>query len=111
MEKSTTRKILYVLFIVLCIELVVQGIISFNRNPDLTYFTFAGLIAVVTLAVTLGVEKISNDKLERKIDKIMEKMGIECPDESPQKNKDKPISTEVMERKCWFKAKGNLDKD
>ena len=72
MKKSTTRKILYGLFIVLCIELVLQGIVSFNHNPELTYFAFAGLIAVITLAVTLGVEKISNDKLESELKCISE---------------------------------------
>lgn len=70
MEKTTTRKILYGLFIVLCFELVVQGIVSFNHNPDLTYFAFAGLIAIITLAVTLGVEKISSNKLESELKRV-----------------------------------------
>lgn len=81
------------------------------HSTDFMYFVATSIVAIIILVFVWGAEKKSNATLNRKLDKIMEKMGIECPDESPQKNKNKPVSTEVIERKCWFKARGNLDKD
>lgn len=78
---------------------------------DFMYFVATSIVAIIILVFVWDADKKSNIILNKKLDKIMEKMDIECPDESPQKNKDKPASIEVPKRKCWFKAIGNLDKD
>ena len=100
-KKSSLFSVLGGMFLAV---LAVGGVYYFNPL-ELKIFWAGNIVTLFVFLITMDASKKSNNKLERKIDKIIEKLGI-VVDELPLKNKDKPVSIEATERKCWFKAKG-----
>ncbi|MGI0102198.1 MAG: hypothetical protein ACREA7_06345 [Nitrosotalea sp.] len=80
--------LLMALFGMMIGAIIVIAITQSASNPDLMYFVAASVVTLIILAFTWNIDKRSNDKINGKIDKIIEKLGIEGIDELPKKDKE-----------------------
>lgn len=87
-NNSKLKLLLMALFGVMIGAIVVIAITQSESNPDLMYFVAASVVTLIILAFTWNVDKKSNDIINGKIDKIIEKLGIEGIDELPKKDKE-----------------------